>query len=47
MLPLEVGSRFKLSLASTLDPTGGDADGLDPSIPSLADPYDYVMQGKV
>lgn len=47
LFPLAEGSRFGLALSSTLDPTGGTADGLDPSVLSVADDYDYVMHGKV
>jgi DNA-directed RNA polymerase I, II, and III subunit RPABC3 len=48
--PLEIGDRFTLLLASTLDDSLPDITKKQPYKPlqkSIADDYDYVMYGKV
>ncbi|KAG1675645.1 hypothetical protein FOA52_002354 [Chlamydomonas sp. UWO 241] len=52
--PMEVGKKYKVALASTLNPDGTpSSDKYDASFPgisgqpSLMDKYDYVMFGKV
>mmetsp|Transcript_11299 Transcript_11299/g.15641 ORF Transcript_11299/g.15641 Transcript_11299/m.15641 type:complete len:144 (+) Transcript_11299:98-529(+) len=47
--PLDLGQKFSLALASTLNLDGTPDDGVyDPiAKPSLADNYQYVMYGKV
>jgi hypothetical protein len=52
LYPLQIGDRFKLALASTLDPRGRPDDGTYGADflsmkGSLMDRYDYVMHGKI